>query len=112
MSSANNLLDAEYTEKTVAIAKQFPEFVIGFIAQSKLSPEPHWIYMTPGVHLSTEGDTAGQQYVTPQQAIFHGSDVIIVGRGILEAKDRLAAAKKYRAAGWEAYQATVEMILV
>ncbi len=105
MSSANNLLTPEYTEKTLAIAKQFPEFVMGFISQEKLSSDPHWIYMTPGVHLSTEGDNLGQQYVTPQQAILeHGSDVIIVGRGIIKATDPLAEAKQYRAAGWEAYE--------
>jgi uridine monophosphate synthetase len=109
MSSANNLLTPEYTEKTLSIAKQFPEFVMGFISQNKLSPEPQWIYMTPGVHLSTEGDALGQQYVTPQEAILeHGSDVIIVGRGILKATDKLAAAKQYRTKGWEAYEASLD----
>lgn len=111
MSSENNLLTTEYTEKTVAIAKEFPEFVMGFISQKKLSPEPQWIYMTPGVHLTTEGDSLGQQYVTPQDAIFEqGSDVIIVGRGIVKATDPVAAAKKYRAAGWEAYEASMKEI--
>jgi len=108
MSSTNNLLTPGYTEKTLAIAKQFPEFVMGFIAQNKLSPEPQWIYMTPGVHLNTEKDNLGQQYVTPHQAIFeHGTDVIIVGRGIIKADDPLAAAKEYRRAGWEAYQTSL-----
>ncbi len=112
MSSANNLLTPEYTEKTVAMAKQFPEFVMGFICQRKLSPEPQWIYMTPGVHLSTEGDSLGQQYVTPQQAILeNGSDVIIVGRGIVQAEDPLAAAKQYRAAGWEAYEESLKNVI-
>lgn len=109
MSSANNLLSPEYTEKTLAMAKQFPEFVIGFIAQQKLSSDPQWIYMTPGVHLTTADDNFGQQYVTPQQAILdYGSDIIIVGRGILEAKDSLAAAKQYREAGWQAYQESLK----
>ncbi|HSW70417.1 MAG TPA: orotidine-5'-phosphate decarboxylase, partial [Gammaproteobacteria bacterium] len=108
MSSANNFLTPEYTEKTVALAKQFPEFVIGFISQQKLSSEPQWIYLTPGVHLSTEGDNLGQQYLTPERAILEqGSDIIIVGRGILKASDPLATAKQYRAAGWDAYQARI-----
>lgn len=109
MSSANNLLTPEYTEKTLTLAKQFPEFVMGFISQRKLSPDPQWIYMTPGVHLSTEGDELGQQYVTPEEAIMeNGSDIIIVGRGILKAANPLAAAKQYRASGWEAYEASLD----
>ena len=112
MSSANNLITAEYTEKTVALAKQFPEFVVGFIAQQQLSADPAQLYLTPGVHLSTEGDDLGQQYITPQEAIQkQGSDIIIVGRGIIKAKDPLAAAQTYRAAGWAAYKEKIEQVV-
>lgn len=104
MSSEQNLLDIAYTQKTLAMAEQFPEFVFGFIAQKKLSEQPQWIYLTPGVQWANSGDTLGQQYVTPEQAIQdHLTDVIIVGRGILQAKNRLTEAKKYRASGWNAY---------
>lgn len=50
------------------------------------------------------GDVLGQQYTTPEDVIYNkGSDVIIVGRGVLEASDRLAAAESYRKSGWDAY---------
>lgn len=50
------------------------------------------------------GDSLGQQYTAPEEVIYSkGSDVIIVGRGVLEASDRLKAAESYRKAGWDAY---------
>jgi uridine monophosphate synthetase len=101
MSSENNLADAVYAQKTLEIAEKFPEFVMGFISQHKLCDDPHWIYMTPGVQLQEGKDALGQQYVTPELAIKqHGSDIIIVGRGILQASDPLAEARKYREAAW------------
>jgi uridine monophosphate synthetase len=109
MSSANNLLSKEYAEKTLAMAKQFETFVIGFISQRKLSDDPQWIYMTPGVQLGSTNDALGQQYITPEKAIIeNGSDIIIVGRGIISANDPLNEAKKYREAGWQAYLSTIQ----
>ncbi len=108
MSSANNLLSPEYAAKTLAMAEQHPEFVIGFISQRKLSPTSDWIYLTPGVQLNSSGDALGQQYVTPTKAILENeSDIIIVGRGITHASDPAKAAKEYRIAGWEAYQTSL-----
>lgn len=50
------------------------------------------------------GDSLGQQYTSPQEVICKkGSDVIIVGRGILAAPDRVKAAEAYKEAGWKAY---------
>jgi uridine monophosphate synthetase len=108
MSSADNLMNAEYAHKTLKMAEPYADFVIGFIAQKKLSADPRWIYMTPGVQLAEGKDALGQQYVTPEKVIIENeSDIIIVGRGILQAKDPLDAAKKYRAAGWAAYKGCV-----
>jgi uridine monophosphate synthetase len=113
MSSENNLLDESYTQKTLAFAESFPEFVIGFISQRKLSDNPAWIYMTPGVQLAEGKDSLGQQYITPQQAIIkNGSDIIIVGRGILGSNLPVNAAKEYREAGWQAYQNSLAEVLV
>ena len=105
MSSADNLLNTEYVEKTLAMAEQYPAFVIGFIAQRKLNIDPRWIYLTPGVQLEKNADDLGQCYNTPEQVITkQESDIIIVGRGILNAPDPLAAAKLYREQAWAAYQ--------
>ena len=104
MSSAQNLFDSNYTQKTLAMAKQFAEFVIGFIAQRKLSTDPGWIYLTPGVQFSQHNDSYGQQYITPEQAIIQNeTDIIIVGRGIISAKDPAMTAKQYRENAWQAY---------
>lgn len=108
MSSAGNLLDDSYAKKTLHMAEQFPEFVMGFISQKRLSMDPSWIYMTPGIQLDEGKDALGQQYNTPAKAIIENeTDIIIVGRGIIQAKDPVLLAKKYRQAGWDAYQASL-----
>lgn len=105
MSSEGNLLDPIYSQKTLEMAERFPEFVIGFIAQRRLDDNLHWLYMTPGVRFAEGMDTLGQRYTTPERAIGeHRTDIIIVGRGIINADDPLAVAKKYREAGWKAYE--------
>lgn len=103
MSSSGNLATGEYTETAVKWAKQYKDFVIGFIGMERLIDDPAFITMTPGINLADKGDGLSQQYVTPEQAIEGGTDVIIVGRGIYAANDPAAAAKQYRKAGWGAY---------
>ncbi|KAL9078173.1 MAG: hypothetical protein Q9157_002896 [Trypethelium eluteriae] len=110
MSSEGNLLTGEYTQRCAQMARGHREFVMGFIAQESLNREPadNFITLTPGVSLVGKGDGLGQQYNGPDKVIKDaGSDVIIVGRGILIAEDRAEEAEKYRAAGWRAYEERV-----
>ncbi|KAM9582909.1 uridine 5'-monophosphate synthase isoform 2-T2 [Trichechus inunguis] len=90
--------------REVRMAKEHSEFVVGFISGSRVSMEPEFLHLTPGVQLEAGGDNLGQQYNSPQEVIGkQGSDIIIVGRGILTAPNRLEAAELYRKAAWEAY---------
>ncbi|XP_032385511.1 uridine 5'-monophosphate synthase [Etheostoma spectabile] len=104
MSSQGSLATGEYTNAVLKMAEEQSDFVIGFICGSKITKRPEFIHMTPGVQMQARGDGLGQQYSTPEEVLYNkGSDVIIVGRGILEAPDRLKAAESYRKSGWEAY---------
>jgi len=103
MSSANTLAKGEYTQETVKMALQYKDNVIGFICLGELSKDPGILHFTTGVNLDTRGDKLGQQYLTPEEAIKSGSDIIIVGRGILHSQDPLAEAQRYKKAGWDAY---------
>lgn len=105
MSSKGTLAKGEYTQETLKMAADNKDFVIGFITMRQLINDPCFINFTPGVQLAVGGDTLGQQYNTPEKVIKENkSDIIIVGRGIYEANDLVAEAKKYREAGWKAYQ--------
>ena len=104
MSSAGTLATGEYTKAAAEMAKAHKDFVIGFISLSCLVDDPQFIHMTPGVQLSAGGDKLGQQYLTPTEVIVNrGSDVVIVGRGIYQAEDRVKAAVQFKEAAFAAY---------
>ena len=101
MSSKGSLACGDYTKQTVSMANAYPDFVIGYICQEKVDPNPDMLHLTPGVNLAVSGDPLGQQYRTPQIALGEqGCDIIIVGRGILQAEDPVATAEEYRKASW------------
>lgn len=106
MSSKGSLATGEYTKAAVQLAEERPTFVFGFISGGKVSDRPQFLHLTPGVQMQPGGDSLGQQYQTPHEVIVNkGSDIIIVGRGILSSSKRQEAAEMYRRAGWEAYVA-------
>jgi orotidine 5'-phosphate decarboxylase subfamily 1 len=61
MSSAGSLFTPEYTRATVAMAAAHADFVVGFIAQRRLTTAPGLVHMTPGVQggIGADGGAAG-----------------------------------------------------
>ncbi|MCF6765922.1 orotidine-5'-phosphate decarboxylase [Thiotrichales bacterium 19S3-7] len=103
MSSSNNYFTEAYTQAAVHLAKKHRDFVIGFIAQEKLTTD-NLVVMTPGVQMAVASDQLGQQYNTPETAILeHGSDIIIVGRGIYQSERPKEAALRYQKKAFAAY---------
>lgn len=139
MSSKGHLMTPAYTTTCLELARKHSGFVLGFIAQSNMNrgEGDNFLIMTPGVQLPPDeasgasgaskageaskaeqsgerrkGDALGQQYRTPRKVILEeGSDIVIVGRGILGAKDRRAQAEKYRSLAWGAYEERVGLVL-
>lgn len=109
MSSAKTLTNDSYTEATVQLALQYPDNVIGVVCRKHLSDNPALLHLTAGVQLIEGTDVFGQQYLTPEKVINElQSDIIIVGRGILQAHDPLDQAQRYKKAGWDAYQQRIK----
>lgn len=112
MSSRGTLAKEDYTQQAMEMAQLYPEFVMGFITQHKLTDHPGLLHLTPGVKLQEGGDGLGQQYRTPERAIIEQeNDIIIVGRGVYGASDPANTAQIYREAAWNAYQQRLRRFL-
>ncbi|KAG0728404.1 Uridine 5'-monophosphate synthase [Chionoecetes opilio] len=106
MSSEGALTSQGYAEGCIRMAASHRSFVAGFVSQSRVTSDPGFILMTPGVQINKTGDDLGQQasYVSPRAAVLErGADVIIVGRGVTKAEDPAAAAQTYKEEAYAAY---------
>lgn len=114
MSSEGNLITPNYTSACISAAREQSDFVMGFISQHSLNSAATDLFVnfTPGINLppkgckeGEKGDGMGQKWSSPREAVVkNGADVIIVGRGVLGAKDRKTEAERYRKKAWEAYE--------
>ena len=102
MSNDGNILDANYTLRTIEMANRNKDSIIGFISQRKICDG--FLHLTPGIRIGQRGDGKDQRYITPKEAMNRGVDILIVGRGILESKNLGEECEKYRIEGWENYK--------
>ncbi|KIN04306.1 hypothetical protein OIDMADRAFT_117197 [Oidiodendron maius Zn] len=115
MSSKGNFMTRAYTDACVESAREHRDYVMGFVSQETLNAQPddQFISMTPGCQLpqdtededaEIQGDGKGQQYNTPRKLVgIMGNDIVIVGRGIINAANPRTEAERYRRHAWEAY---------
>lgn len=103
MSSAGSLLNRDAVQAAYDMAHAHSGFVIGFICQSRITTNPTFIHMTPGVSFESGGDSLGQQYLSPEQAVANGADIIIVGRAVTAAQDPEKAAIRMKERAFDAY---------
>jgi orotidine-5'-phosphate decarboxylase len=96
-----------YAERCFQLAQQYKHLVVGLIAQKRFPDDHHFLYLTPGVSLEATGDSLGQRYRTPLQALMNdGCDFVIVGRSItrhyhpLNISGVIESARHYQQVSW------------
>lgn len=110
MSSAGNLCTESYSASSIKLAQEYPDSVAGIVCQSpKFVEIPDIIQLTPGIQLDNVGDNLGQQYNSPEHAVMdRGADIGVVGRGITQSENPIAAAENYKKLLWAAYLKRIE----
>lgn len=108
MSSRGHLMHADYQAATLQMAMRHADVVTGFITQHRLSDQPEFLHMAPGISLESTQDGLGQQYKTPEKAILeNGIDLIIVGRGIIQHPNPQQITKEYQDRAWNAFRLAI-----
>lgn len=100
MSNRGNLLDDEYTRKMKELAEKNKDTVLGLICQEKLL-DNNFLHFTPGIKLKSKTDSCDQQYKSPGEAIQKGSDILIIGRGIINSDNILQTCREYQTEAWK-----------
>ncbi len=112
MSSQGSLYDDTLTRTIIEKAKQYPEWVSGFIVFGKSASELRWlrritgdnfIMAMPGIGIQKGQDEIDQQYVSFEEAIKGGVDCLIIGRAITKGINPEVIAQKIKERAWEIY---------
>ena len=112
MSSRDNFITPDYTARVFHEGRRRREWVAGYIGHGKDSADiaafkkllpPDQLLLMPGVQLQAGGDALGQQYLSVEEAVRGGADLVILGRGIIKADDPGETAGRVRALGWQCY---------
>lgn len=97
MSTFETMAKGSYAKRALDLGEAHADFVCGFISLRKLSRQAGMIHFTPGVKFEKGKDALGQRYRTLDEILVKNqSDVVIVGRDIMQAKDPASAAALYR----------------
>jgi uridine monophosphate synthetase len=103
MSSEGALSKDNYVTSAISNFKD-SDLITGFVCQKNHFTDPGLIQLTPGVKLIVSNDNLGQQYSLPQDVVNSGADLVVVGRGITQAKNKLASVLEYKKVLWETYE--------
>ena len=106
MSSTGQLCSDQYQDRLV---HQYGSMkgVVGMVCQKGIR-RSNLFQFTPGVRIGQTSDGMGQQWRSPKSKLIQGADILIVGRGIYQAEDPVAAVKMYRQQGWDEYTKLME----
>ncbi|XP_048512300.1 uridine 5'-monophosphate synthase-like [Athalia rosae] len=102
MSCQGALTLGDYVKSSVVLSKS-SNLVAGLVCQANVFADPGLVQLTPGVRLTETTDTLGQRYNTPHSVVHAGADLVVVGRGVTEARDKRSAIVEYKSKLWQAY---------